>query len=120
MQTILKATPTRVVLYSVSRANFGTHTLSHSLNPNRNNQLRVMSTPEWPVPYYQREYRAPPVYVDIPITLEKKKIEPSDKDVLYAKEALRAKGKGYIVEAVENHFPLKSKYSVICRLRYSI
>lgn len=37
--------------------------------------------------------------------------EPTDLDVLHAKEALRAKGKGYIVEAVENHFPLKSKHN---------
>lgn len=43
------------------------------------------------------------------IDLENVKEEPSDLDVLHAKEALRAKGKGYIVEAVENHFPLKSK-----------
>ena len=35
------------------------NTVAASMNPERNHQLRVMSTPTWPVPYYQRIMRHP-------------------------------------------------------------
>lgn len=63
MQAILKAkVSSPVMLYSVSRAAFSTNTLTYSLSSNRNHQLRVMSTPEYPVPYYQRQFRDIPKY----------------------------------------------------------
>ena len=40
---------------ALRRAQFATqNTLVGSLVPERNSNLRVMTTPEWPVPYYQR------------------------------------------------------------------
>ncbi len=43
-----------------ARRSFTTqNTFLGSINPDRNHNLRVMSTPEWPVPYYQRAFRHP-------------------------------------------------------------
>ncbi len=71
-----------------------------------NHNLRVMSTPEWPVPYYQRQFRHP-------VSLEKNVgqinnflVPLHDSDVIIAKELLKANGKGYVVEAIENHYDL--------------
>ena len=63
MQKILKTNPASLSrLVKLSKSEFGTNTLTHQLNPYRNHQLRVMSTPEWPVPYYQRAFRDLPKY----------------------------------------------------------
>ena len=63
MQKILKTNPASLSKFvKLSKAEFGTNTLTHQLNPYRNHQLRVMSTPEWPVPYYQRAFRDLPKY----------------------------------------------------------
>ena len=63
MQKISKTNPASLSkLIKLSRAEFGTNTLTHQLNLYRNHQLRVMSTPEWPVPYYQRAFRDLPKY----------------------------------------------------------
>ena len=107
MQAAILKSSNRVLLFSVSRRAFSSYTLTHTMSPTRNKQLQVMATPEWPVPYYQRLYRDPPKYDDLDTNLENQCVEPSDEDVIHAKEALRAQGKGYIVEGVEHHFPLK-------------
>lgn len=67
-----------------------------------------MSTPEWPVPYYQRQFRHP-------ASLEKREgnlnhflVPLHDFHVIIAKELLKSSGKGYVVEAVENHMDLES------------
>ena len=82
------------------------NTLLGSINPDLNHNLRVMSTPEWPVPYYQRQFRHP-------VSLEKSTgninnflVPLHDADVLVAKEILKMNGKGFIVEAIENHYDL--------------
>ena len=63
MQKFIKTSPTSLTqIIKLSNAKFGANTLTHQLNPYRNHQLRVMSTPEWPVPYYQRAFRDPPKY----------------------------------------------------------
>ncbi len=63
-----------------------------------------MSTPTWPVPYYQRLFRHPVNSGDIDKgTLENIAIECNDSHALLAKETLRANNLGYVVEAVENH-----------------
>ena len=81
------------------------HTLIAQLNPDRNHNLRVMSTPEFPVPYWQRSFRHDPTPMDAQeIDLTGKALPISDTHVLAAKEVLKMQGKGYIVEAVENHF----------------
>ena len=54
-----KAVGNRSILAKAARR-FGTqNTMIASLNPERNQSLRVMSTPTWPVPYYQRAFRHP-------------------------------------------------------------
>ena len=62
-----------------------------------------MSTPTWPVPYYQRAFRHPANldkadgdinYVGVPV---------SDVHVVMAKELLKLRGDGYVVEAVEQN-----------------
>jgi hypothetical protein len=67
-----------------------------------------MTTPEWPVPYYQRIFRHP-------ASLEKREgnlnyflVPLHDSHVIIAKELLKSNGKGYIVEAIENHYDLDS------------
>ena len=63
-----------------------------------------MSTPTWPVPYYQRIMKHPVNAGDI----DKGKLsclaeDISDIHAIMAKQALRANGLGHVVEAVENH-----------------
>ncbi len=70
--------------------------------------LRVMSTPTWPVPYYQRAFRHPAnvdrydgdlTYFNVPV---------HDYDAIVAKEYLKLEGKGYVVEAIENNYNIDS------------
>ena len=82
-----------------------------------------MSTPEWPVPYYQRVFRHP-------ANLEKREgnlnhflVPLHDYHVIIAKEILKTVGKGYVVEAIENHYDLDSyktsfKDSSLCSKAY--
>ena len=72
-----------------------------------NHNLRVMSTPEWPVPYWQRIYRHDPApHRADPVNLLAVTNEINDVHVISAKEMLKNVGKGYVVEAVENHFDI--------------
>ena len=75
-----------------------------SINPDRSNSLRVMSTPTWPVPYYQRIMRHPVNSGDIDKgNLSYIAQDCNDLHAILAKESLKEKGLGYVVEAVENH-----------------
>ena len=70
-----------------------------------------MSTPTWPVPYYQRQFRHDPENDDeIPFNIIGFAVGISDTDAIIAKEYLKTVGKGYVVEAVENHFDI-TKYT---------
>ena len=65
-----------------------------------------MSTPTWPVPYYQRAYRHP-AHLDV----DKGEIlhvaqHVHDSDAMLAKELLKLQGDGYIVEAIEQNFDM--------------
>ena len=74
------------------------------MNPERNHQLRVMATPTWPVPYYQRIMRTPVNSGDIyKGSLECIEQDCTDVHVILAKEVLKSQGLGYVVETVENH-----------------
>lgn len=82
------------------------NTFLGSVNPDRNHNLRVMSTPEWPVPYYQRAFRHP-------ASLEKREgnlshflVPLHDFHAILAKESLKSIKLGYVVEAIENHYDL--------------
>ena len=83
---------------------FSQNTLLGSINPDRNSQLRVMSTPEWPVPYYQRAFRHPAALETDKGNLWHFCVPLSDYHAIIAKEVLKSQGKGYIVEAIENHY----------------
>ena len=63
-----------------------------------------MSTPTWPVPYYQRAFRHPVNSGDINKgNLSYISEEIDDIHAIIAKENLKQEGLGYVVEAVENH-----------------
>ena len=92
------------LVQSSVRAFASQNTFLGSVNPARSNQLRVMSTPTWPVPYYQRLARHPVNTGDISkgdLTYIEQDI--NDGHAILAKERLRELGLGYVVEAVENH-----------------
>merc|ERR1711990_235594 len=87
---------------------FSQNTAISSFNPERNQSLRVMSTPQWPVPYYQRAFRHPAnldkpdgdlMHIAVPL---------HDVHAMFAKELLKIKGDGYVVEAMENHYEIDS------------
>ena len=68
-----------------------------------------MATPTWPVPYYERAYRHHVYNEDRPNgDLETVAVAVGDEHVLLAKEMLKAEGNGHVVEAVEQHFDVKS------------
>ena len=84
------------------------NTLLASINPDRNHNLRVMSTPTWPVPYYQRAFRHP-ANLDRPDGDLNHVAKPLDAgDALVAKEMLKLQGNGYVVEAIEQHYNINS------------
>ena len=63
-----------------------------------------MSTPTWPVPYYQRLMRHPVNSGDIDKgQLNYIAVDCNDVHSILAKEALKADGLGYVVEAIEQH-----------------
>ena len=67
------------------------NTLLGSINPERNHSLRVMSTPTWPVPYYQRLMRHPVNSGDIDKgNLSYIAVECDDLHAMIAKEQLKA------------------------------
>ena len=67
----------------------------------RSNSLRVMSTPTWPVPYYERAFRHPANLDAYRGNLASVCIPVNDSHVMLAKEMLKLQGKGHVVEAVE-------------------
>ena len=83
-------------------------TLVGSMNPDRNHNLRVMSTPQWPVPYYQRAYRHPARLDKNEGDLGYFMVNLHDSHVMIAKELLKLEGKGYVVEAIEQHYDITS------------
>ena len=98
-----------MIIFVVASKNFSNqNTFLGSVNPDMNHNLRVMSTPEWPVPYYQRAFRHP-------ASLEKREgnlnhflVPLHDFHAILAKETLKNLKLGYIVEAIENHYDLAS------------
>ena len=80
--------------------------MTGALSSGRNHNLRVMSTPEWPVPYYQRAFRHPSQVESIKGNLGHVEQAISDFDVIEAKEAMKDDGHGYIVESIEHHYKI--------------
>ena len=97
------------IVQTAKRAFSNQNTMLGSINPERNHSLRVMSTPTWPVPYYQRLMRHPVNSGDIHKgDLSYVNVECNDMHAILAKERLREQGLGYVVEAVENHADTKT------------
>ena len=92
----------------VQKANFSQNTLVSSVNPDRNSNLRVMSTPQWPVPYYQRAFRHPANLDRSEGNLGYYVVPVHDSHVMVAKELLKLEGKGYVVEAIEQHYDIQN------------
>ena len=93
----------------VNRASFSTqNTLTGSVNTARNHNLRVMATPTWPVPYYQRAFRHPANLSKDQGNLMHIAVPLHDCHAMIAKEMLKLEGKGYVVEAIEQHYELTS------------
>ena len=92
--------------FVAKRAFSSQNTLMGALNTQGNHNLRVMATPTWPVPYYQRAFRA------------EANLNMKDGDLMHvgvhlqaghamvAKEALKLEGNGYVVEAIEQHYDI--------------
>ena len=78
------------------------------MNPDRNHNLRVMSTPTWPVPYYQRAFRHPANLDRADGDLDHFCVPLHDTHAIVAKELLKLNGQGYVVEAIENHYDIDS------------
>jgi len=78
------------------------------INPDKNTNLRVMSTPEWPVPYYQRSFRHPPSFERRTADLNYFGVPLKDTHVVLAKEYLKDSNMGYVVEVIENYFEIDS------------
>ena len=90
----------------VEKRYFSQNSLTASLNTDRNHNLRVMSTPQWPVPYYQRAYRHPANLDRNDGDLGYFLVPCNDSHAMIAKELLKLEGKGYVVEAVEQHYDI--------------
>jgi hypothetical protein len=67
-----------------------------------------MSTPQWPVPYYQRAFRHPARLDKNEGDLGYFMCSVDDSHVMIAKELLKLEGKGYVVEQIEQHYDIDS------------
>ena len=75
----------------------------------KHNNLRVMSTPEFPVPYYQRIMRNPPAIENVTINLNNILAPVNEGTVARTKAAISGTAEGLkIIEHVENELQLDS------------
>jgi hypothetical protein len=75
----------------------------------KNNHLRVISTPEFPVPYYQRIMRNPASVEAVTINLTSLLEAPNEGHVLRVRQNLAQSPEGLkMLDYVENHLKLKS------------
>jgi hypothetical protein len=75
----------------------------------RHNNLRVISTPEFPVPYYQRIYRAPAAVEETTIDLTHLNRGIDDELIIQTKSQLSKTSEGLkSLEFIENKVSLKS------------
>jgi hypothetical protein len=75
----------------------------------KHNNLRVMSTPEFPVPYYQRIMRSPPATEEVTLNLTAILEPPTVYHVARVKYNLSQSPEGLkIIDYVENHLKLNS------------
>ena len=67
-----------------------------------------MATPTWPVPYYQRAFRAEANLNMKTGDLNHIAVPLQAAHAMIAKEALKLEGNGYVVEAIEQHYDIQS------------
>lgn len=80
--------------------------LGKLLLTSKHNNLRVISTPEFPVPYYQRIIRAPPAPEQVTIDLLTILEPPNEGTVVRVKKDLAESAEGLkLVDYIENHHP---------------
>ena len=84
------------------------NTFTGAINTQTNNQLRVMSTPEWPVPYYQRAFRHPAHLEKYNGSINYVAAPLDDNHVVLGKQILMDQGNGYVVEAVEQDYDINT------------
>jgi hypothetical protein len=89
-------------------------TMDPLLNGRHSNSLRVVSTPEFPVPYYQRIMRHPPSPENVTVNLATIAELPNEGTVIRVREQLRQTPRGLkILNYVENHVKTNS-YLTAC------
>ena len=109
----MKATKTNLVKFykfqlRTNYFNNGFKTNSMLLD-RRHNNLRVISTPEFPVPYYQRIFREAPVCEDPTLNILKLNQSCDQNVVIRTKEELAQTSEGLkAIEFVENKMAVKS------------
>ncbi len=75
----------------------------------KHNNLRVISTPEFPVPYYQRIVRAPPSTEQVTIDLQTVLEPVNDTTVIRVKHELAKSSEGLkVLDYVDNHMAGKT------------
>ena len=98
-------------VYSISRKAFGgvNNTNQISIFGSAHNNLRVISTPEFPVPYYQRIMRHPPSQEQVTVDLRKIQADIDDNIIIMTKEKLSKTSEGLkVLEFINNKVDLYS------------
>lgn len=104
--------------YRVSKKGINNNLANISITQ-RHNNLRVISTPEFPVPYYQRMFRAQPRSDQVTIDLRKLQNTVDQNIVINVKAELAKTPEGLkVLEYVENKVDLKSYESSISSIHY--
>jgi hypothetical protein len=94
--------------------NNGNNNFSGLLLSQKHNNLRVMSTPEFPVPYYQRLMRNMPAVEDISMRIDTILEPPSDSTVIRVKSNLARTPEGLkLIDYIENKAQIKSYITYI-------
>jgi len=95
----------RSLFKTVKRGYFNNNgDFSSLLLTQKHNNLRVVSTPEFPVPYYQRILRAPPSTEQVTIDLQTILEPVNDTTVIRVKHELAKTSEGLkVLDYVDNH-----------------
>lgn len=105
--------------YRVSKKGINNTLANISSVTQRHNNLRVISTPEFPVPYYQRIFRAQPSTEQVSIDMRKFQHTIDQNIVINVKADLAKTSEGLkVLEYVENKVDLKTYESSINSIHY--
>jgi hypothetical protein len=94
--------------------NNGNNNFGGLLLTQKHNNLRVMSTPEFPVPYYQRLMRNIPAVEDVSMRIDTILEPPTDSTVIRVKNNLARTADGLkLIDYIENRANIKSYITYI-------